>query len=471
MTVANTFDVAGRLAEGRPAVDDVEEYVAACRRLGYQHPDLTAHPAQVRDWYSGEDGLDVRALESDHGTLSAAASVAEDAARMQADLAADLDAAWSGRGATAAREFLWRSCQSATAVSAALRAAADALATLRDSLWQAVDAKVLATEAVQSEQRTPWLAAAKTVTTGAGDVAAASELIDLQVTPFVDLEVGAEWLAAMREAASAVDVAYDAAIARITAPVVVFGVPGVLGPRGDRVALADPRPAPAAATGHVAAPAAGPTPVSVQTVPAAAVGSVPAPAPAAPWSSPEATTIPPPTAPVGAPPMSSAPAAGDVGAGTSPMGSMGSTGSGLGGFGQQLADLIGALVGSGGDLTDSAGVDEKLDEPNDLDEELDEPPGDEEDAKAEDDEEAAKAEDDEEGEVGEDSAVPEEDEGLGQPTEDVAAEPPPTPEPAPTTPPEPPAEPPPAVAAQPLAGDAGPTPCEIAADELPQVGE
>src|SRR6185437_11079109 len=54
----NAFDVAARLAEGRPAVDDVEQYVAACHRLGYQHQDLTMHSAQVRDWYGSEDGLD-----------------------------------------------------------------------------------------------------------------------------------------------------------------------------------------------------------------------------------------------------------------------------------------------------------------------------------------------------------------------------------------------------------------------------
>ena len=82
------------------------------------------------------------------------------------------------------------------------------MAALRDALWQAVDAKVLATEAVdgtQQPRRAEWMAAATTVKTGVGDVAAASELIDLEVTPFVDLEVGAEWVAAMREAAAAVD--------------------------------------------------------------------------------------------------------------------------------------------------------------------------------------------------------------------------------------------------------------------------
>ncbi|OPX09511.1 hypothetical protein [Mycobacterium sp. AT1] len=455
--MANQFDVAARLADGRPAVGDVEEYVAACRRLGYQHPDLTTHAAQVRDWYSGDDGLDLRALDSDHGALAAAASAAEDAARMQADLMTDLDAAWSGRGAMAAREFLWGSCQSATAVSAAVRAAAGAVATLRDALWQAVDAKVLATEAVdgtQQPRRTEWMTAATTVKTGVGDVAAASELIDLEVTPFVDLEVGAGWVAAMRDAASAVDAAYDAAIARITAPVVVFGVPGTLGPRGDRSATEQPEPVPVVASR--------PEPAAVQTVPAASVGSAPASvAPAAPPLSPPVT-----------PPM---PSSGDLGAGAPSLGSMGSAGSGLGGFGQQLSDLIGGLVGSGGDLAGSGGPSDPghladSDESVDLGEDLDEPPDDED---PEEDEKTESGEEDEKAEEGEEVAEPQEAEEA---VADPAAEPPPTPEPAPTPPPEPPAPPPavqdlPDAMAQPLAGDAEPTPCEIAADELPQVGE
>ena len=474
MTVANPFDVAARLAEGRPAVDDVEEYVAACRRLGYQHPALTTHTAQVRDWYSGDDGLDLRALDSDHVGLAAAASAAEDAARMQADLMADLDGAWSGRGATAAREFLWRSCQSATAVSEAVRAAADAVAALRDALWQAVDAKVLATEVVdgtQQSRRAEWMAAATTVKTGVGDVAAASELIELEVTPFVDLEVGAGWVAAMREAAAAVDAAYDAAIARITAPVAVFGVPGILGPRDERGATERPQPTPVVESRSEPVAV-----VPVQTVPAAASGSAPAaiaPA-AAPWSGAEAPLVPPAAEPLSpppsTPPMSSS---GDLGAGTPSLGSMGpglgGQGSGLGGFGQQLADLIGGLVGSGGDLAGSGDLSDPgdLNDSVDLGEDLDEPRDDE---KTADDDESETTEDEEETEEGEDVAEPQEAEEV---VADVAAEPPPTPEPAPTPPPEPPPAVPelPNAVAQPLVGDGEPTPCEIAADELPQVGE
>lgn len=35
--MANSLDVAARLADGRPAVDELAEYVLACHRLGYQH--------------------------------------------------------------------------------------------------------------------------------------------------------------------------------------------------------------------------------------------------------------------------------------------------------------------------------------------------------------------------------------------------------------------------------------------------
>jgi hypothetical protein len=459
VTVANPLDVAARLALGRPVIDDVEEYVGACRRLGYEHPDLTMHSRQVHDWYVGGEGLDLRALDSDHGALSAAASAAEDAARMQTDLVAELDAAWSGRGAVAAHEFIWRSCQSATTVSTALRAAADAVATLRDALWQAVDATVRATEAIdgkQQPQRAEWLAAAKAVTTGAGDVAAASELIDLQVKPFVDRDVGSDWLAAMRDASSSIDAAYDTAIAGATAPVAVFGVPGVLGPRAE--------PSRHGGGADDGGARSVPLDTPIHTVPAAAVGSAPAsvapspaPAPAASWASPEPAALPPSAAPMAPPPtapsmppMPSMPSSGDLGAGTS------SIGSGLSGFGQQLAELIGGLVGSADGLPEPA----DLDEPTDLDEQ--------DDPEAEPEEPVV-----EEGEA----------EAVDEP-EEPAPEPPPIAEATPTPAPLPP-EPAPApqgvgeavpevvgeAVAQTLPEEAEPTPCEIAADELPQVGE
>ena len=61
MTVADWLDVAGRLEEGRPAVEHTQRYVQACRAVGYEHPDLTSRPTQIRDWYDSEEGQDLRA--------------------------------------------------------------------------------------------------------------------------------------------------------------------------------------------------------------------------------------------------------------------------------------------------------------------------------------------------------------------------------------------------------------------------
>ena len=52
--MADRLDVAERLAEGRPAVEHTQSYVQACHVLGYEHPDLTAHPSQIRDWYDSD---------------------------------------------------------------------------------------------------------------------------------------------------------------------------------------------------------------------------------------------------------------------------------------------------------------------------------------------------------------------------------------------------------------------------------
>ena len=164
------FDAASRLAEGRPAVDAVQDYVWACHLLGYQDPDLTLHASQVRDWYGSEDGIDLRALDADCEALRAAAAATEGAlARQDAQLAL-MSVAWHGPGAQASRDFLRRHGEASAAVVTAVRAAAESLASLRDRLWHSVDGKVAATMATQDRAARPdWRAAAQTVNTGAGD--------------------------------------------------------------------------------------------------------------------------------------------------------------------------------------------------------------------------------------------------------------------------------------------------------------
>jgi uncharacterized protein YukE len=453
--MAEKFDVSSRLAEGHPAVENLQHYVWACRQLGYQHPDLTLNAAQLRDWYGSEEGMDLGALQSDCLALDAAVGSTQEALAVQDRQLSALSAAWRGEGAEASRDFLRRHGEASAAAAAAVRTAAEALGALRENLWRAVDAKVDAVVTVEGSAQGDWLAAAETVTTGAGDRAAAAELVDRAVKPFVDNSVRVELLTAMRATMSAVADAYQRATAEIAAEYQpVFDVPGDLGPtwsppparvETDCENSCDERsPAAATFTAAPAAPAA--TAPSAWSAPVAAP-SVPPAAPPEPPVPPQAPTAPP------APPMSPVPPLGGMGSG------MPDVGSGLSGLGQQFADTLGGLLGGAG-----GGVPE----PPDLDvPELDEPLDDPEEPEADD------LESDDEEEVEEEPILDEivagepDQETCGGstevPVEQVAA---PAPTPAP-----PPAEPLPPV--EPLAGPVASeqTPCAIAADELPQVGE
>jgi hypothetical protein len=436
--VAEKFDVASRLAEGRPAVEDIQTYVWACHALGYANPDLTLHAAQVRDWYGSEDGLDLRALDADCAALEAAVAAAEDAVARQ-DVGA-LSAAWQGDGADASRAFLRRHGEASAAAVAAVRTTADALATLRDNLWQTIDEKAAAAVAVADRAPDEWLAAAHTVTTAAGDRAAASERIDQEVKPFVDNDIRIGWLAAMRSAMARVTALYDAATAELVAESdAVFEVPGDLGPSW----TPPPRDEEAA------------------TVPAAASAVTPAVAASPLWSAPAAPTLAPmPAAPVAGPPPAPPPV--DAGS-TAPamaappsmpsLGGMPDIGGGLSGFGQQLADAFGSLLGSSSDELDTPDIDDP-----EIDDELDD---DEEEGDDEPVEPAADVENEPAEEPVEEAVA----EPACEPAE-TPIEPPPPMEPAPTPVPDPPPDP--APPPEPVAAE---TPCEIAADELPQVGE
>jgi uncharacterized protein YukE len=431
-------DVTARLAEGMPAVANAGAYVTACCRLGFSG--LTSDT--IADWYGTEEGLDLAALQADSDALSAAATAADDAARQQADLTSRLAGAWHGSAGAAAQGFLLGQAAAAESIRDALRTAAIATSTLHDDLAGAVDAKVDAALNIDDRvagRRAEWLDAAGTVQTGAGDVVSASELVDAQVKPFVADDIGSELMSRLRASFDHVTAAFDAAIARLEAcPAPTFDAPA---------AGAEPTWAAQAA----AAPAAPPGPEP--TAPTAAV----------------------PTAPVE--PPAGLPAAGGLGGG---MPSLGSATSGLGGLGQQLADMITGLFGGGGS---GAGAPDL--EPPDL-----EPPGlepEDEDLEddledADEDEDLEDTDEDEPAEA-DDTAVTEPTaEGLdGDPAEDPAeavadesdspdeapVEAPVEPDPAAEVlPPTPPVPPP----AEPEALTAEQTPCEIAAEELPSVG-
>ena len=150
---------------------------------------------------------------------AAAAAAADDALTRQRDQLAALSTAWHGDGGASAEDFVRRHCDAAEKVVASVRAAADALAELRDTLWQIVDSKVATVTAIDNRrqaERPAWIAAAQTVTTGVGDRAAASELVDQQVKPFVDNDIRVDWLTAVRTAITSINAGYDAATAGLS---------------------------------------------------------------------------------------------------------------------------------------------------------------------------------------------------------------------------------------------------------------
>jgi hypothetical protein len=442
------FDVAARLAEGMPAIADFETYAWAARAVGYQNADLTSHAGQIRDLYGTEEGLDLAALEGNASALSKLASVAAEALRVEAGAMTELAVAWEGQAAAAAREFLGRQHNTAATVGAAVGAAATALTALRDELWRAVDAKVEAVAAIDGRsgpRRAEWLAAAHTVLTGSGDRSAASEVVDQRVRPFVEHDMGSDWVSAMRASTAAARAAYDAAIAAVKPDQSIsFDVPGFVGPTWHQPH--DDQPV-------VDRPAA--PPAAVQTMPAAAVTPSPT---ALPSPQPTSSPVQPATAPAlpsAAPPASQPPmpGLGDFGGMPGLGGGLPAMASGLPGLGRQLSDGIAGLTGAGRDaLTDEPKEVEKdpVKDPKD-DEELDD-------------------EDDDKKRVGEEKDnLDEESDGGEQPPAETKGEEPKaatdTPPPVPTPLPEPP---PTDVAPQPLPAR---TPCEIAADEVPQVGE
>jgi hypothetical protein len=436
-----TVDVTARLAAGRGSVSNTQAYVSACHAVGYQHPDLTTHAAQILEWYGGEDGLDLRALDADCALLRAGAAATDEALRVARDGAAAMSAAWQGESSSVANEFIDRHCGAGAVVARALHAAVGACEMLRDSLGRLVDEKVGAAVSIDDRragERPAWLAAAAAVTGGGAGREEVVEVVTQQITPYVDADIRTEWLTAMRSATASVAAAYEDALRHLNgAPASYFEVPGQFS--AQRAPTPDVPPAAAPSVAAATVPAAAMLPAAAELTPASSPpvpdAAAVQPLPPTPLAEPSA----PPSLANGAP--AGAPAMPDV------------TG-GLSGLVGQIADALGGLFEG---IPDSAAADDppELDDPVEPDEheDEDEPEEDVVEADTEDavPEAVPAAQEAADGDVqpaGEPAVTD------AEPADPVAAAPPPEPPPA-----EPPVQP------------DGQTPCEIAADELAQVGQ
>jgi hypothetical protein len=195
-------------------VERTQTYVRACHVLGYQDPDLTARGSQVLDWYETESALDLRVLDDDGAELRAALNTIDEAMWLQRAQLTEIAAAWTGSGADSATRFLQRHCDIGAEVAAQVRAAAESYGALRDKLWQLVDSKAATAAAIDDRragERSAWLAAAHTVTAGAGD-RPAEDVVRDHIIPYVDNDIRTDWLSAMRSIGTSVEAAYDAAV-------------------------------------------------------------------------------------------------------------------------------------------------------------------------------------------------------------------------------------------------------------------
>jgi hypothetical protein len=444
--LAAEYDVAARLAEGHQAVETTQSYVWASHLLGYQNPDLTLNPAQICDWYSSEDGMDLHVLDADHSVLQAAAAGADNALGRQRDQLACLAAAWQGDGAASATEFLRRHCDSAENVAATARTAADGLAALRDALWRIVDTKVAAVSAIDNRrqgERTAWLGAAQTVITGVGDRAAASELVDRQVKSFVDNDIRVDWLTAVRTAIVSIGSSYEAATAGLTSvEPVQFDVPGDFGPEYQPRPVQDEPAAGDPATSTRAAPSSpATTPLYSSPAPSNASPVMPFPM-SMPADVGSPATVPP------APATSSTPA------------------SGLEGLGKRFADALSGLMPS---RAEAALPDSDALKPSPLDD----TPADDVSEHKTPDKSADKVASNDSNDTETDCSGSEH-KKVGDPAPAAVKAAPPESRPAVDVPPAPTATAPPprpeAPPREPPAVETA-TPCQIAADQLPQAGQ
>lgn len=261
-------DVGERLATGEPAVGTVETYVAACRALGRPVAGVTV--AGIRDAYAAEAGMRLHTLDADSAALARLAHAAEEGLSVEREALDVLRRAWQGRSGDAAAESVERHWVDGAGVAGALRDAAEVMRSLRTDLGSLVDQKVAAAVEVDSRraaQHPGWLAEARAVLEGVADDVAV-EVVARQIGPYVDGDVAADLMPAMRAGTDSVAAAYDGALARLSErPTNRFDSPapnlGEWGQPGDRVSAesAPPQvPVPAAAAPW--APSAGPSPWS-----------------------------------------------------------------------------------------------------------------------------------------------------------------------------------------------------------------
>lgn len=268
------------LADGASAAANTEAYVRAYgqAREAADHTGLTGDG--IRECYRAEEGLSLPALEADSAALAKAGLMADEALALHREALAIVTENWRSESGSAATTLLRRHCAEGSEVVSALYLAAEELSSLREQLGQLVEAKVDAAIRIddrRAAERPLWLAHVRAALDTGDPIAL--QAVEREIAPYVASDIQFDWMDAMRSATDSVGSAYEQASARLSdRPSPRFDLPPALGGMAEAAPIwSGPAPAqlpPAWASG-VPAPM-GSVPSGVAPASSALAGALPA---------------------------------------------------------------------------------------------------------------------------------------------------------------------------------------------------
>ncbi|MFA4080273.1 hypothetical protein ONA92_00975 [Mycobacteroides salmoniphilum] len=241
--MAGKYDIESLRSEGIQAIANSQNYTTTAIRgngkspVTITNPDLTANERQLFDWYDMDAGMDLNKLGADLELFKGAVTMMKAAAERQHGQLQQLMGMWEGQGSEAANQFLRTHNSTADAVTKEFGQVSTGLDGLREALWAIVDLKKQASNLVDGlvTDRASFDSAVATYKTGTGDKSVADETNATKIGPHVQQNIEGKWLPAMKLAWGKGGEAYDTLINALKQelPPEFKNPPGQLGPEYD----------------------------------------------------------------------------------------------------------------------------------------------------------------------------------------------------------------------------------------------
>ncbi|MGH3725342.1 MAG: hypothetical protein ACRDUS_14625 [Mycobacterium sp.] len=241
--MADKYDIESLRSEGMQAIANSQNYTTAAIRgngkspVTITNPDLTANERQLFDWYDMDAGMNLNTLGGDLELFKNAVTTMKSAAERQHGQLKLLMGMWEGKGSEAANQFLRTHNSTADAVTEEFGKVSTGLDGLRGALWTIVDLKKEASTLVDGfvTNRAQFDSAVATYKTGTGDKSKADETNANLIGPHVKNNIEGKWLPAMKIAWGKGGEAYDALTTglKVKLPPDFKSPPGQFGPEYD----------------------------------------------------------------------------------------------------------------------------------------------------------------------------------------------------------------------------------------------